>query len=195
MADLVSAAEVTAAWPGFAAIGAGEQAALIAAVSAAAETFCRRVLSGGVLAYTERLDGKNRGRVWLRNRPVVAITSITINGAALANPNGDAWTLDGESGELLLGDGRYDPRFAPWFPTGRGNVVVSYTAGYAAVPDDVKRAAIFWIKHYANALAADSSKQSETIGDYSYTNAPGAGISMPAVAEALLTPYRDTVMA
>ncbi|MGD9617163.1 MAG: hypothetical protein AB7W06_17445 [Alphaproteobacteria bacterium] len=195
MADLVSAAEVSAAWSGFAAIAAGEQTALIAAVSAAAETFCRRVLSGGVLACTERLDGGNRPRVWLANRPVVAVTSVTVNGAAISNPNGDAWTFDGASGELLLGNGQCEPRFAPWFPSGRGNVVVVYTAGYAAVPDDVKRALIVWIKHIANALAADTSKQSETIGDYSYTNAPGAGIAIPALAEALLTPYRDTALA
>ena len=39
-----------------------------------------------------------------------------------------------------------DVRFAPWFPSGSGNVVVQYWAGYASIPDPIIRATSWTVK-------------------------------------------------
>ena len=39
--------------------------------------------------YAEDLDGRDLPRVWLANRPVIAVTSVTVDGTALDNTAGD----------------------------------------------------------------------------------------------------------
>lgn len=115
-------------------------------------------------SYTETLDGHsdrirmrlgmgpssfaNGGGGWFRgggyaltllNMPVVSITSMMIDGSPVPQGSGantpaqvDGWTLNGARIELL--------GFTYAFTPGIQNVVIVYTAGYAAVPSDVEQA-------------------------------------------------------
>jgi hypothetical protein len=185
MADLVTEAEVTAAWAGFADLAANERAALIAAASTAVEDHCGRTFASA--ATTESLDGPGLSRVWLSRRPVVSILSVTVNGETLG---ADDYDFDPATGELYRGDGRTDPRHVQGFPRGRRNVTVVYTAGYATVPAPVKRATILVAKTLADQTQFTQTLQTEQLGDYrAVLNTTVQRAELPMSAVALLAPY------
>ncbi len=185
--DLVTNAEVVASWPGFGSIDADEQAALISDASRAIEDYCRR--SFGQATVTESYSGGNRGRIWLRNRPVVSVASVTIGGAEYTNADGGDWIVVAETGELVRGSGDCDPQFAPWFPAGTSNITVEYTHGYSTVPGPVKRACILAIRQLADLAKSGTAYVSESIGDYSYNRGSMAPDAIPNAALRLLGPY------
>lgn len=195
MATIITSAQAAAAWPGFSSLAAAEQTQLLADVTDAIETYCGRVFTGGVVSYTEYHDGANRPRIWLKHRPVVTVTSVTINGTALDNSNNDAWTVNTDTGELIRGDGQDDPRFASWFPRGTRNVVVVYTAGFSAVPSGVQRAALAWLKTLSDVGRVGGAYKSESIGEYSYTAGDLSAASMPGLVALLLSRYTEEAIA
>lgn len=179
--------EAAAAWPGLLKLPESERTALIADASAAVRDHCRRDLARAVR--TEILDGRNRPRVWLSVRPVAEVLAVSINGEALDNADGEAWTVDAGTGELLRGPGRGDPWFAPAFPTGKGNVVVEYDGGFDPIPGPVKRATILTLRRFAEAARASGVYRSESIGDYSYTLADDARSPISDFVANMLAPY------
>lgn len=185
MADLITTSELTAAVPSL--TGRADLAQLVTAASLAVERYCGRTFAQATL--TETHNGRNRSRLWLKRRPVVSVASVTINGTALDNTTSDAWTFQPETGELRRGNGHDAEPFAPWFPWGLQNIVVTYTGGYSPIPADVKQATILWARHLADATKASGLYQSEAIGDYSYTLASLDAQAGPPVALALLAPY------
>lgn len=180
-------ADVASAWPAFAKLPDVEQSALIAAACASIRAFCRRSFTQQT--YVETHSGRNRSRLWLNVRPVVQVAAAVVNGEALDNSRGDAWTFKPASGELVRGDGLCDPRFAAWFPTGTGNVVVTYSGGYDPIPDDVKRAAILTVQTIQAAGKLSGAYKSESIGDYSYTLNDALRNPIPPTAAFLLSRY------
>jgi hypothetical protein len=158
---------------------------LIYDVSAAVITHVGQ--SFGLATYTETHNGADRSRIWLRNLPIVSVTSVTVEGTAIDNTNGDGWTVNPATGELRRGSGQQDQQFEAWFPTGLQNIVVVYTAG-AGVPREVRRAAILTVKHWVDATKNTGVFESEDLGDYSYTLS-GVQVKLPAIAEQLLAPY------
>lgn len=183
----VTPAEVSAAWPGFAKLPEGEQSALIEAATDQIDARIRRSLAQQT--YVEVHSGSNRPRIWLRNRPVLQVAEVLITGWALDNTHGDAWQFTPETGELLRGDGLCDPRFAPWFPAGRNNVRVTYSAGYDPIPAAVKRAAILVAQSIQVAGKANGAYKSESLGDYNYTLNDGLVDPIPPVAMSLISRY------
>lgn len=179
--------QVAAAWPAFAKIPTAEQTDLIAAASAAIQARVRRTL--GMQTHVEVHSGRNRPRIWLRVRPVVAVSQVTVDGDPLDDSQGTAWTFVAETGELVRGDGLGDSRFAPWFPAGVGNVVVTYAAGYDPIPADVRRATILTVQALHAASALSGAYKSESIGDYSYTLNDGLVDAVPPVAARLVSRY------
>jgi hypothetical protein len=160
---------------------------LIDDANAAVDMRCNRTFA--VTTYTEAHDGENGPRVWLRNPPILSITSVTINGTALDNTFGDAWTFSPGSGELLRGNGQDDPRFAPWFPKGRQNVVTVYNGGFSPLPGAVRRATLVLVKHLAAATKVTGMFRSESIGDYSYTIGDPESVAFPPLAAELLEDF------
>lgn len=185
--DLVTNAEVAASWPGFAKLPADEQAALITDASQAIEDYCRRSFGSGVV--TEVRSGTNSSRLWLKNKPVSAILSVTINGTAHTNADGMDWQFVPATGELVRGVGHCDPRFGPWFPAGTNNIEIVYLYGYADVPGPVKRACLLTVRQLATLATQSGVYDSESIGDYSYTRGAGGLESIPATALMLLRNY------
>lgn len=137
-------------------------------------------------------------------------------------PASSAWTIgqqfappslaeSEQNGGLLLAlPGGWPANFGgPWsgcsnfgwaagtWPEGRGNIKVTYTAGYTVIPDDLELA----VHHLAAALRSTAEKGlagpvgSETFGEYSYSllrgsdaGASGADVVM---ARGILAGYRD----
>jgi uncharacterized phiE125 gp8 family phage protein len=107
---------------------------LITAVSELIERSSQRVF--GQATYTETRNGTGGRFLVLNNRPVTAVSSLTINGITI--PQSTSFTVDGWVVE------------SPWKVTLRGyshrfdegvqNVQITYTAGYATVPADVAQA-------------------------------------------------------
>ena len=101
----------------------------------AASTFFTTVCARPILqqSYSELYDGVGARRLYLRNTPVTALTSLAIDGIAI--PPSPA---QGEPGWVLSGNVIH--LFAYWFTRGSANVAVTYTAGWATPPADVAEA-------------------------------------------------------
>ncbi len=139
--DLAALADVKAWLSGSSGIGSSDDALLarlITDVSGAIAAYLGRP-SLTPHAFTERLDGDGKTRLYLRHYPVLAITSMVIGhqtvAPAAAPPAGNASC---ENGYLLepwngLPPGRLQALdvFGTCFHKGRQNVVVNYSAGYA----------------------------------------------------------------
>ena len=104
---------------------------MIDAASATIERYCGRTFLQA--SYIETRDGTGQRRMTLRNVPVTNVVSVTVNGRDIPerpSATGQGFTFD-QYGVKLTG---YD------FTDGYDNVAISYTAGYAEVPDDVDMA-------------------------------------------------------
>lgn len=133
MADLTTVANVKS-WIGLAA-GTDDilLARLVSGVSTWVQEWIGRTIATG--SYTERLNGNGKNVLFFLNYPVTAITSVTIDGVLIP-----ARTVIGGAGYSFDADCLYLDGYS--FSVGRQNVVIVYTAGFAATPADLEQAAI-----------------------------------------------------
>jgi uncharacterized phiE125 gp8 family phage protein len=130
--DLVSIADVKAYLGGD--LQSNDDAVLSRLISAASAFFvtaCARPILQQT--YSELYDGKGNGRLYLRNTPVVSVTSLSIDSITVPQataPGQSGWRLNNNI--VLL--------FGHWFNRALANVAVTYVAGYAAPPADVAEA-------------------------------------------------------
>lgn len=109
------------------------------------------------VSYNDVYDGSGTQRQPIRNWPITAVASLSINGQAIAqstNINTSGWVVDGDKRFISLRGG-FSPFVAtfenyryqrggpcgPGFAAGVQNVEVQYTAGFAGVPVDLEMAA------------------------------------------------------
>jgi hypothetical protein len=190
MADLVTAAQVTAAWPEFTTKvpDANERAAIITAASVQVETICNRVFATG--SVTETRDGN--GLPWLRLKrpPATAITSVVLDDVTLTTAVD--YFLDADTRTLWRGAAGAGMSLTPAWTEGRANIVVTYTGGYTTIPTPVQRATIQLIKEEADNVRVSSVFEFEQLGSYQYRRASissnGGGVVSRSVA-LLLAPY------
>jgi len=133
--------------------------------SDAIETRCGRVFRS--VEYEGEIHAGGRKAILLKNIPVTAITSITVDDGALGS---DDYTYDGPSGIVRLVSGKA-------FGGGPGSVEVDYTGGYAALPGDLKRGAkqLVALDYYLSGRGRKAlAKSAESIGDgsVSYNRGP-----------------------
>jgi uncharacterized phiE125 gp8 family phage protein len=156
---------------------------LITAASQFIQSWLNRTIASA--SYSETRNGSGSARLFLRNRPVTAVASVTVDGVAIAAsspaPTGDGYLFD-ESSLYLVGH---------CFMRGTQNVTVQYTAGYAATPPEIEQACI--------ALVALRYKERDRIGQGS-KNIGGETVSfqqndMPADVATILDQYRNVVPA
>jgi hypothetical protein len=144
------------------------------------------------------------------NLAVATYTTVTTMAAAINAVSGWSATIVGDNGGLATGDfraiqGTFDAvncdaelelfvedvvvrvnpdtgRVYGRWPFGFQNIQVSYSGGYAAgtVPDPVQEACCELVALMHRASTTDSSKKSERLGDYAYTNFDQVGGSMGA---------------
>lgn len=118
--------------------GSGADAQIDVIVSAVdrsmKEYLGRQIESASVTAEIHDGNGLDDSLILLE-WPVTSVSSVSIDGAALAASDHE---IDGANGILHYKPG--GTGFAPW-PKGRRNISVTYTAGYASVPADLALAA------------------------------------------------------
>ncbi len=102
-------------------------------------------------SYTEKRSGSGGAVLVVRNYPLISVQGLTIDAVNIpASPDGvqSGYVFDDSSISLVgspyaggySGSSAYLPGYA--FNKGYGNVVVSYTAGYAQLPPEVEQAVI-----------------------------------------------------
>jgi len=108
-------------------------AALITAASGFARTYCSRDFSQ--TDYDESYDGLGGRKLPLRHTPIIAVTSLTINGQPI--PPGSVPGVPGwlNTPTMIVLNGYV-------FRRGMLNVQVAYTAGYAEIPAELAQACV-----------------------------------------------------
>jgi uncharacterized phiE125 gp8 family phage protein len=135
MADLTSTDSVKT----YLGIDAGETAddALLTRLVTAASDFITRA-TGRVWVptdFTETQSGSGGSVIFPNQYPVISVSSVTIDGAAIparAEVTGSGWVLDGDVIRLI----------GYTVTPGVANVAIVYRAGLASVPTDVEQAVI-----------------------------------------------------
>lgn len=161
-------------WPAFANLSASAQARKINAASREADKFCRRPFGFSQQSVTETFSGRNNARLYLRLRPVITVSAVTVNQCPLDNTYGDAWTFTPDTGLLVRGQGLDDTRFVPWWPSGEANIQVTYWGGYAAYPDDLVMGTAYMVRYLHEQGRVPGVYASESIGGWSGTLNPRA---------------------
>lgn len=103
---------------------------LIDAASELIERSCSRVF--GSASYTESRDGNGGNFIVLNYRPIISISSVTVDGKTIpqsAGPTLAGW-VQGSPWKISL-RGQYA------FTEGVQNVALAYTAGFATIPADL----------------------------------------------------------
>lgn len=126
------------------------------------------------------LPGTWSPELWLPQRPVVTVSAVAVN--ALAIPvGGFTWSIGGQlyRGPLPVGNAAEaddeDPRISGWGGP-RSKVTVTYSHGFEEIPGDVVD---LCLAVAARILANPDDAQSETIGEYSHTDAhAGTGAAL-----------------
>lgn len=186
MGDLITTAEANMYLP-----SSGDDArvaALITQISAAIEKYTGRSLSLAA-SFTEFLDGDAVNLI-VAKRPITAITKITdmSDGSTVGSTT---YSYDADRGFVFLVDSATGASLdeEPW-GSGRRRWKVEYKAGYAAVPPDVKQAALILVAARYN---RPDSLLAERQGDYSYQAGPIGKSGFPIEVEALLATYKEVV--
>lgn len=167
--------------------------ALIAGVSQAIKTYCRRDLAAA--HYIELCDGTDTPSLLVRHFPIIALNSVTIdaNSTGATTCTSDSFLLCPALGEILFRQdlGAALPAIGPRFPRGTANIQVDYTAGLDPIPDDLQMAAALAVGNLFN--QPDLTKQREKIGaSYYYIGRPGELAFTPEI-KAILNLYRDSL--
>lgn len=165
--------------------------ALIDQFSDAIAAWCGRTFGAATVRETQDVSRLcDRRSILLERWPVIAVSSITVAGEALAS---DAYVLDAAKGELLYrGEAT---RFTLW-PV--GETIAVYSTGYALpddddrnLPHDIERACILMARSAWTSMGRDPALRSEEstgVAVFTYFQTNGAGLSLEA--QAMLSPYR-----
>lgn len=121
-----------------------------------------------IASLDEFYDGNNADILYTINDPIVSVTTVAVNGVAVPQSTGvstPGWFIDQSQKAIVMrwnsgGYGTATFANTDWavftglqpylFLRGRGNVEVVYTAGTAAVPDDLLLAALKQSTIYLN---------------------------------------------
>lgn len=122
-------------------------------ITASSGTFLTAINRGTFLtsSYTDTRDGTGTDSIILINYPITAVASVKVNNITVPpSPDGvkPGFVFD-QYGVYLVGGSYPFPNssasglyYPGYFPMGRSNVIISYTAGYATTPPDVEQAVI-----------------------------------------------------
>lgn len=110
-------------------------ARLISAASDYIQTWLNRTLASA--SYTEIRNGYDTDGIAVKNYPITAVTSVTVDGNAIPAASGqtDSGYVINEPGTMIYLRG-YS------FTRGRSNVKLVYTAGFASTPNEIEQACI-----------------------------------------------------
>ena len=183
MGDLITSANITN--PRL--LARADLPLLISAASQMIETHCNRTFALNT-AIVEWHDGKDVGRLFLRQPPVQAVTAINLNGEALDNTDQNGWTFRPDTGELRRGPPWGSIDFCSVFSEGSQNVQVTYSGGYSPIPPAVILACVQQVKHMADLSKDTGLYKSEQIGDWRMEINPDA-LDWSPLALRLIEPF------
>lgn len=150
--------------------------------TAAIRSFTGQTISA-VANDTVTLDGNGQPTFRLPEFPVTAVASVTVDGIALSYAP-DAYDY------MWTRSGVLTRRNARDWGTNPQSIVVTYSHGYAVIPDEIKAACL---QLAARAMTNPLGMRSESIGSYSGTYGDTATATDP-ILDALNT-YRVPVLA
>lgn len=127
---------------------------------------------------TEYLDGNGKDELFLAHRPLTDVTGVWVDPDGYygkgtdAFPSEDEWTEGSyfvpqseeaaeENASMLVAINRV-------WPEGRGNIKVTYTAGYETIPADLELAANMLVALTRKGRKEGGPLESETLDRYSY---------------------------
>src|SRR4030042_2507927 len=118
----------------------------------------------------ERYDGNGRAKLFLRNYPIVSVGALTMDNEAVSEATDyddyDGYWIEPCIKSIKLIGCLY--RVDKW-DKGWQNIKITYTAGYATIPNDLKLACEIAVREFYNLRKNEDGKKSETIGNYSYS--------------------------
>jgi len=184
--------------------------ALITQVSAAIRKYCGRKFERESI--TETLPGSGTSRLFLTRTPIVSVTSVTVDNAAVAS---DEWTIeDADAGFLLRHDDGAPPAPEVWAlpgmlqwglsrarvkESGSNNITIVYVSGYLlpgegsrTLPEDVERACIDTVKALYQGRKDSTRLKSQKVGDASEVIDIATGLS--PTSEMLLNCWRRSTV-
>ncbi|HYA07492.1 MAG TPA: hypothetical protein VEF90_16525 [Xanthobacteraceae bacterium] len=195
--DLVTQAQALA-WLGQTSDPSGIIAALISSVSTQIQNFIGYQIASA--NYTRTFNGTGGKKLLLPDRPVTAVASLTIDTISIPAASPPSWGYLFDTKFLYLyehhGHWGLSPGFVSGFTRGVQNVVVSYTAGYAAVPYDLQQACLNWLGSAYALLGQDPSVVMLRAGDTQIdfgnvlTKLDGSVQVIPPAVLAMILPYR-----
>lgn len=189
---------------------------ILDSVETAIENFCRRKFKSA--SYTEYHDGHGLQKLFLEHRPLTAITGVWVDDDGYYGngsdpfPSSDEWTSgtdfvpkrtdQSEKNASALIALRSAGNANGYWPVGDGNIKVTYTAGYTAIPEDL----ILAIHSLASVVRNSAEKgiagafKSETQGRYSYELLTGVEAAADqsgqnlVQAQSILKHYREVLL-
>ncbi len=158
---------------------------LLQTLITAASTFIQSILGYNIApaSYTETRNGHGRLSMALRYRPIISVESLTIGTIAQVPSPGYGQTgYSFDANRLYLTNGN--------FHFGQRNINVTYTAGYATTPADLKQAcvelvALKYALRQKAGLVSESAMQQVTA--YSQRD-------MPASVATAIQPYKTVFL-
>jgi len=159
---------------------------LITAASRAICAYCGR---GQFTAqsYTDTYDGAGKTWMLLRQWPVLSVTAIGLTQCGVITTITDPTTFQVEA-PIPAGGAQRLTLIAPhlYFPRGRGNVQITYQAGYAAVPSEVAQACI---EAVGEAYQRRNRIGQTSVSSQGQTTVAFSQSDLNAAAKAMLAPY------
>jgi len=159
---------------------------LIAAASRAICAYCGR---GQFVAqsYTDTYDGAGKTWMLLRQWPVLSVAAIAITQCGVVTTLTDATSFQLEA-PIPAGGAQRLTLVSPhlYFPRGRGNVQITYQAGYETVPPDVAQACI---EAVGEAYQRRNRIGQTSVSSQGQTTVAFSQSDLNAAAKAMLEPY------
>ena len=158
-------------------------------IDTASATVARTMATGVITGYTNQLIESatythllpigSGLTIRLPQRPVTAITSVTVDGTALTRST--QWDWDGISDVVVFDD---------WTPDDEDQwqATVVYTAGHATVPDDITAVALSVAGRLYNATPG---LVAESIDDYRAQYATGTAVGLQDHEKQILRKYKQ----
>lgn len=140
-------------------------------------------------SYTRTFNGSGGRTLFLPDRPVVSVASVTVDGISIAastSPTTPGFVADGKAVYLRC----YE------FCRGVQNIVVGYTAGFAKTPPDLQAACLNWVSSLFATVGENPAISNYRAGDTQVefaqvvTEVGNMVALMPPIVAAAIQPYR-----
>ncbi len=145
---------------------------------------------------TEVYSGNNSDLLTPLRVPITAVASITIRSQSFGFVPAPMPQQPVDPGRYAFDDRSIYRTDGIRWPLGRKNITITYTGGFASVPNPVMQAASMWLKGMWLGLAADQNASSESytgvLSQAFWQTGPGA---IPPQARSLLAPYMARMIA